>query len=111
MQDTSWKDFGSVLEYLGASSEPFLETFWRSFFGQSDWGTSQQNFTFFATQEVLERVLAFGWPLVKLLGGIWKHFWLFRVVFLQFFLLFGVGFLEVFQKAIVVVALCTFTRT
>ena len=27
--------------------------------------------------------------------------------FLQFFLLFGVGFLEVFQKAIVVVALCT----
>ena len=45
MQDTSWKDLGSVLEHLGASSEPFLETFWGSF-GQSGWGTLQQNSVF-----------------------------------------------------------------
>ena len=56
---------------------------------------------------MLGRVLAFGWPLGPLLGGIWNHFLLFTVVFLQLFLSFRVGSLELFQKAIVVVALCT----
>ena len=45
MQDTFWKDLGSVLEHLGVSSEPFLEIFWGSF-GQSDWGPLQQNSVF-----------------------------------------------------------------
>ena len=48
---------------------------------------------------------AFGGSFVTLLGSIWTHFWLFRGGFLHCFLLFGVGFLDLLQKAPVVVAL------
>ena len=59
-------DLESVLEHLEGSSER----------------SAAAKFSFFVTREVLKRVLAFGWPLGRLLGGIWKHFGLLRVAFL-----------------------------
>ena len=69
-------------------------------------GDLLKKFSFYATREVLERVLAFR-PLGKLSSGVWKQFWVVRVAFWQFFLSFGDGFLDPFQKAFEVVALCT----
>ena len=105
-KDTSWMALGYVLELLGAASEPFLVAFGGSF-GQPDGGTRRQNSVFCCHERRSTDFL----PSEAFWGGFWvlfgRTFCCSELFLLQLFLLFGVGFLKVFQKAIVVVALCT----